>query len=54
MWACKATLAAALGRAITILTRRRSDLNLTARKLIERETLSREELDLLLQQKAAS
>ena len=52
--ACKTTLSAALERATSILTRRRSDLNLTAKKLIERETLSREELDLLLQQKAAS
>ena len=53
--ACKATLAAALGCATSVLTRRRSDLNLTAKKLVERETLSREELDLLLrQQKAAS
>jgi cell division protease FtsH len=52
--ACKSTLAAALDRAASILTRRRSDLNLTAKKLIERETLSREELDLLLQERVAS
>jgi cell division protease FtsH len=52
--ACRSTLAAALDRAASILTRRRSDLNLTAKKLIERETLSREELDLLLQQQKAA
>ncbi|HEX6086939.1 MAG TPA: ATP-dependent zinc metalloprotease FtsH [Thermoanaerobaculia bacterium] len=52
--ACRSTLAAALDRAASILTRRRSDLSLTAKKLIERETLSRDELDLLLQAKAAS
>lgn len=49
--ACKATLAAAHDRASSILTRRRSDLNLVAKKLVERETLSREDLDLLLQNK---
>ena len=52
--ACRSTLAAALDRAASILARRRSDLSLTAKKLVERETLAREELDLLLQQKAAS
>jgi cell division protease FtsH len=52
--ACRNTLAAALGRASEILARRRADLNLTARKLVERETLSRQELDLLLLQQAAS
>jgi cell division protease FtsH len=52
--ACKSALAAALDRAASILTRRRSDLNLTAKRLIERETLTREELNLLLQAKVAS
>ncbi|MGZ8795976.1 MAG: ATP-dependent zinc metalloprotease FtsH [Thermoanaerobaculia bacterium] len=47
---CKALIAAAHGRAVAILTRRRNDLNLTATKLIERETLSRDDLDLLLQE----
>jgi cell division protease FtsH len=52
--ACKATLSAAHERATAILTRRRGDLNLVARKLVERETLTREDLDLLLQQKLSA
>ena len=52
--ACKATLGAALARASSILTRRRNELTLVAKKLIERETLSREDLELLLQEKLSA
>jgi len=50
---CKSILDMAAARASEILTRRHGDLNLVAKKLIERETLSREDLQALLEAKPA-
>jgi cell division protease FtsH len=52
--ACKSALTAALARARAILTRRRPELTLTAKKLVERETLTRADLDIILKNVAAS
>ena len=49
---CRAIVDAAHGRAMSILSERRKDLDAVAKKLIERETLSREDLDALLSRAA--
>jgi len=48
-----AIIEAARSRVLAILTTRRHDLDVVARKLIEQETLSREDLDQLLQKPPA-